>query len=63
MLKKVQMRGGARRPHATRSLSGSLALARIFGFARLAYGSGSPIVSVRPRAPYLRRWAFSSILL
>src|SRR6185369_16622891 len=42
MLKKVQMRGGARRPHAKRSLS---------------------TLSVRPRAPYLRRWAFFSILL
>src|SRR6266545_5981225 len=42
MLKKVQMRGGARRPHARRSRS---------------------TLSVRPRAPYLRRWAFFSILL
>src|SRR6266508_3341017 len=41
MLKKVQIRGGARRPHARRSLS---------------------TLSVRPRAPYLRRWAFFSIL-
>jgi hypothetical protein len=31
MLKKVRMRGGARRPQARRRLSGSLALARIFG--------------------------------
>src|SRR6266545_5446837 len=41
MLKKVQMRGGARWPHARRLAT----------------------LSVRPRAPYLRRWAFFSILL
>jgi hypothetical protein len=42
LLKKVQMRGGARRPHARRT---------------------SCTLSVRPRAPYLRRWAlFSSQL-
>ena len=61
-LKKVQMRGGARRPGARRSLSGSLPLASISGFARLAFGSGSPSVSARTRAPYLRRWAFFSLL-
>ena len=51
MRKKVQMRGGARRPHARRSLSGSLALAGIPASARLAFGFGSQDVSVRPRAP------------
>ena len=51
------MRGGARWPHARRTLCGSLVLARISGFARLASGFGSPSVSVRLRAPHLRRWA------
>src|SRR5687767_2333644 len=53
MLETVQLRGGARRPRARRSRSGSLALARISGFARLATGCGWPSVSVRPRPPYL----------
>src|SRR6266545_1968534 len=42
LLKKVQMQGGARGPHARRTLC---------------------TLSVRPRAPYLRRWAFFSSLL
>ena len=49
--RRVQLRGGARRPGARRSLCGSLALAWISGFARLASGFGSPSVSARARAP------------
>src|SRR6202795_4441189 len=56
------MRGGARRQPARRRRSGSLALARISGFARLAPGLGTPSVGGVPRAPYLRRWAFFSSL-
>ena len=41
------MRGGARRPHARRTCCGSLSLARSSGYARLAFGCGSPNVSVR----------------
>src|SRR6185369_2059048 len=38
--RRVQLRGGARRQPARRTLCGSLALARISGFARLASGFG-----------------------
>src|SRR4029453_7486899 len=59
MLKKVQMRGGARRPHARRSLvrgvrghvwAPQTKVRRSDNLARY--------VARRPRAPYLRRWAF-----
>ena len=50
-MRRVQLRGGARRQPARRTLCGSLALARISGFARLASGFGSPSVSRLSRAP------------
>src|SRR6185295_5779450 len=64
MLKRVQMRGGARRPHARRS--------RVRGVRGHVWAPRTKVrpsdnlaryVARRPRAPYLRRWAFFSILL
>src|SRR6185503_7870514 len=58
MLKKVQMRGGARQPHARRTL-----VREVRGHVWAPQTKVRPsdnlarYVARRPRAPYLRRWA------